>query len=252
MTFEVALVISIPWLAKFIGRPETNLPISWIPEPGVRETLETFGYVAGAFGVGIVLAAVGAWHTQQYRRLLLTWAVLPFVLALMASLVEPVFLDRYLIVSAPAFAVLGAVGIVEIAGAWRGVAVAAVAIASAIGLAAWYAPDGSDNWAGENWREATVFVMRAGGATTEPEPTKTAFLYYGGRLADNGWLIERSGQAGFAPSPHVKAEFGARLRVLQMPHPPSSPTSHGASFGRTAAFRTASARVAECGARAYS
>jgi hypothetical protein len=70
-----------------------------------------------------------------------------------------------------------------------------------LGLALWYDRDGGDNWRGENWREATAYVMReAGGAQPYPEWAHFAFTYYGGRRVDNGWVIAWRG-AGIASRP---------------------------------------------------
>lgn len=44
-----------------------------------------------------------------------------------------------------------------------------------------------------------------------------AYLYYGGRLANTEWVIERRPREGFARDPDVVRYFGDRLRVMHDP-----------------------------------
>jgi mannosyltransferase len=210
-------VSSIPWLWNLMSRPADQLPTIWIRDPTVSYVGLTLLEVGGAFGVGVALAAIGVLLVREHRRLLVVWALLPFAVALVASLHDPVFVDRYLIVCSPAFAMLGAVALVRLAGKARVVATGATAAAAAVGLFLWYAPDGSRNWAGEDWRAATAFAMNRGGAEVFGSNPRTAYVYYGGRFARTGLVIERRSRHGFAENSHVVAQFGRKVRVVRKP-----------------------------------
>ena len=70
--------------------------------------------LSGPAVIGILLAVLGAivlLRDPERRRVgasISIWAGLPIVLALLGLLVKPVFLDRYVILTAPAFALLAA------------------------------------------------------------------------------------------------------------------------------------------------
>jgi len=212
-----AALASVPWIVRTktvddlheFGDPGT--PLTWLPAPSFSAVAEAAISVPGALGVGVVIAALGVWRLEEHRSLLLVWAGLPWLLALAISLVQPAFLDRYLIVSCPAFAILGAVALV------RGVnlrrwTVPATAVATGIGLMLWYAPSGGDNWLGENWRAATELVMQeGGGAQVTPTWARTAFHYYGGREGETGLIVVRQRTTGEP----VYAKFGEWLHVLK-------------------------------------
>lgn len=116
------------------------------------------------------------------------------------------------IVLCPAFAVLGGVALAALAPRVRAMAAVPV-MAGAIGaLLIWYSPDGSENWAGEDWRAATAFVMQQGGVVAvHPEWAAVAYEYYGGKMAPTGLAVERS-SAGDRP---VWASFGSNLHVVE-------------------------------------
>jgi mannosyltransferase len=215
-TWYVVAVALIPWLWVFVSRPPSELPTAWIPELTPQYAALTSLEVSGAMGVGLALALVGLRFVQTHRRLLVAWAFLPFALAGIASVLDGVFLSRYLIVCTPAFALLGGVGIVGLVGKMRVLAVTATAAATVLGLVVWYSPDGSTNWQGEDWKAATEFVMRHGGAEIGTPESEHAYLYYGGRIAKTGWVVERRPWGGFSERPDVYAHFGWRLRVLRL------------------------------------
>ena len=218
----IAAAYSVPWFMHIGNRHELELPTSWIQEPTVGDVVQALTQLSGALGIGLALAIVGMAFAERYRALLGTWALLPLVLSLVASLIDPVFVSRYLIVSCPAFAMLGAIALARLTGRLRAVAVVAVSAGTIVGLVLWYSPDGSDNWNGENWRAATAMVMRDGGARVVPKWAETPYTYYGGRLAETGWVIERLDVDAeeFEANPHVRAQFGEKLRVLRRPSGP--------------------------------
>jgi hypothetical protein len=156
---------------------------------------------------------VGAFYVKDERRtLLVAWAALPFAISLVVSLVNPVLLDRYLIVSCPAFAVLGAVALTSLPkrASVAAASVAAAAIALALGLS--YARDGSESWHGEDWRAATAFAMENGGALVNPAWASIAYEYYGGTRGDARWVIELRAP-GEKWDRTCSVAFGDKLRV---------------------------------------
>ena len=103
---------------------------------------------------------------------LATWAFGPILLALVISIARPIFLDRYLVTTAPAFAMLAAVAVMSVAGRLRAGVV--------VGQPLWRPRSGSwcgtqtaddGNWRGEDWRSAVATVMaRRGDAASSSLP----------------------------------------------------------------------------------
>jgi hypothetical protein len=116
------------------------------------------------------------------------WAFAPFVLALLVSFVQPIYLDRYLIVAAPAYALLAGVAIMGVGAPLRAGLIVAVVVATGLGLAQWYSTADDGNWRGENWRDAVRMVTeRSGEADTVvvvPWSAHPAAEYYGARPVD--------------------------------------------------------------------
>lgn len=228
VTLAGVSIVTLPWLLDFATRPDYERPTVWITSPSLRQVGEIGWTLPGAFGIGLALAAVGAYLTPAHRRLLVAWAVMPFAISLAASVYDPVLQDRYLIVCVPAFAILGAVALVELAGRVRIAAAAAVSGTTVVALVLWYAPDSGDNWTGENWREATALVMQDGGAVIVPTYLEPVYRYYGGRVANTGWILERmppSRRFDERFDEHVVATFGDELRAVH--HPLTSATNAG-------------------------
>jgi hypothetical protein len=142
------------------------------------------------------------------------------------------FLDRYLITAAPAFAMLAAVALMALSVRLRAGAVGVAAVATAVGLVLWYAPSEGANWRGEDWRAAVASVRaRAGEADAVivvPWWTHDAAEYYGAPVSDtstadsiwvlhwseNGPAIPRSERAALGFGDHVLVEtrqFGWRV-----------------------------------------
>ncbi|NUR91279.1 MAG: hypothetical protein HOY71_45015 [Nonomuraea sp.] len=97
--------------------------ISWIPQRGPEAWLKFPKMAAGATGTGVllfVLALAGAavlWTSAERRwgAALAGWLVLPPLLLLAVShLVTPVYVDRYLFVTAPALALLAGVAVAAV------------------------------------------------------------------------------------------------------------------------------------------
>ncbi|MET9340522.1 glycosyltransferase family 39 protein [Nonomuraea sp. NPDC003804] len=115
--------------------------ISWIPQRGPEVLLKFPKMAAGASGIGLLLFAVAlAGAVLMIRRdtrwglALSGWLLLPPVLLLAVShLVTPVYVDRYLFVTAPALALLAAIAVAELP---RFAVPAAVALTVAAGALA--------------------------------------------------------------------------------------------------------------------
>ena len=93
--------------------------MNWLTFPTPEETAHSLLDVSGAAGLGLLLASGGCGcctepGTSIGPIWLATWAFTPFVVALLISIARPIFLDRYLIVASPAFALLGAIAILGV------------------------------------------------------------------------------------------------------------------------------------------
>lgn len=148
---------------------------------------------ACAAGLGLLLAIVGFWVLRPARKTDLAvwlgvWAFTPFVLALLPSLVRPVFLDRHLSVAAPAFALFAAVAVTGVGRRLGAVAGLAAVVATSIGLVAWYETGDRGNWRSEDWRSAVSTVLERRGENdaivVAPASAQPAATYYGARVSD--------------------------------------------------------------------
>ena len=201
----IILAFGVTWVAQLAMR--TRGPTSetaWIPFPSAAYVRGSLLGISGAAGVGLVLALFGLWALWRARERDLplwlgSWAFGPFVFALLISFARPVFVDRYLVVAAPAFAMLAAVGLTSLAGRIRTGATLAVVVATCFGLVLWYQTTLKGNWRGEDWRAAASFVQsRTGGdVVAVPWWTHNESDYYGLQArdtatADSVWLLSWS------------------------------------------------------------
>jgi mannosyltransferase len=158
----IVAILAVPWAATTAMRSRNQM--GWIDFPTPEVAAHAVLDVSGAAGIGLLLAGLGFWVLRRTGRSelsvwLAAWAVCPFALALLVSIFQPMFVDRFLIATAPAFAMLAAVGLLGVRPRLRWAAAAAVVVATAIGLAQWYAPKDGGNWRGEDWRTATRTVL---------------------------------------------------------------------------------------------
>ena len=153
------------------------------------------------------------------------WAFSPFAVSLVASLRQPIFLDRYLLVAAPAFALLGGVALMGVRRRARIVLVACVVGATVAGLGEWYSIGEGGNWRGEDWRSASEYVRgRTDGAVVVvPWWANTAAAYYGARVddtstADSVWVLSWSEDGHDLPAAE-RAPLGFGRHELVESHP---------------------------------
>jgi mannosyltransferase len=186
--------IGVPWVAQLAMRTDDEASeTAWIPYPSAQYAASALLGVSGMIGLGVLFAAIGAWFLWRDGRgsiagWLLAWAFGPFVLALVVSVARPAFLDRYLVISTPAFAMLAAVTVAGLAGRLRVAAVAVALVATVVGLALWYDTGADGNWRGENWRDAVAMVSERRADADEvvvvPWWAHDAADYYGASTED--------------------------------------------------------------------
>ncbi|HSJ92542.1 MAG TPA: glycosyltransferase family 39 protein, partial [Gaiellaceae bacterium] len=234
----VAGAFAVPWAALVALRSTgEGVAMDWLTFPSLETAVWAVADVSGALGVGAVLAVVGVVALRRAGRSELAtwlgvWAAAPFALSLLVSLVRPIYLDRYLLVAAPAFALLAAVALFALAPRVRLLAASALAAATAFGVVQWYALGVNGNWRGEDWRSATALVLErraeADAVVVAPWSAAPAARYYGAEVvdvstADRIWVLAWSETAeettaeerralGFGEHRLVeRAEFGRRL-----------------------------------------
>lgn len=198
----IVVAIAVPWAATVAMRSTgQGAGMAWLQPPSVGTVARAVADVSGVAGLGLALAAIGLALLLAVKRELATWlaawALAPFALALAITAVTPVFLDRYLIVAAPAFALLAGVAVVH-AGRRLGPALMLAATAvTAFALASWYSTSEDGNWRGEDWRRAVTALRAESGGTdvvVVPWWANLAAAYYGAApssvsTADSVWVI---------------------------------------------------------------
>jgi uncharacterized membrane protein len=194
-TVAIALSIIPPVLFVLTNKGQQ---VDWIPKPGLGQLANVISEFAGspsALPVYIALwwlalrycirprSADGAnlqnWHTA----LVITWAILPTLLALLLSLKRPMLVPRYLLVSAPASVLLAALGAAQISIKRSKVLISAAVLLSLAFVAVRYARPKED------WRGASAYVLsqaRKGDAVAVvPWWSEAPFAYYNFRSGNH-------------------------------------------------------------------
>lgn len=217
----IVLAVGVPWSAQVTMRSAgENAVMSWLQYPTLEAISRGVLEISGAGWFGIVLALVGLWvlwrASQRDRATwLAVWAFSPFAVVLVVSIVQPIYLDRYLIAAAPAFAVLAAIAVTGVARRLGATLLVLAAATTAVALIQWYAYPASANWRGEDWRAASEFVTeRADGtaAVVVPWSASPAAEYYGADVvsvstADAIWVVTWS-ETGHRLPPDERAPLG--------------------------------------------
>jgi len=181
----VIVALGAPWA---FARASQTPAQDWLDRPSPRVALDTLLDVSGAAGLGLLLAVVGLVVLRRAGRRDLAlwigvWAFAPFVLALAVSFVTPIYLDRYLITAAPAFALLAGVGVLGVGRRLGALMAGAAVVATIIGLVGWYSAADRGNWRGEDWRDAVATVLErrseSNAVIVVPWWANPAAAYYG-------------------------------------------------------------------------
>ena len=214
-------VLGVPFAAITAMRSTgQGVNINWIQYPSPGEAAHALLDVSGAAGLGLLLASIGlrVLYRTERRELAVwlgCWAFAPFALGLVVSIFKPIYLDRFLIGAAPAFALLAAIGVLGLRPRLRLVAASAAVVATSIGLVLWYAPKDGGNWRGEDWRAASRAALAEHGSddiVVAPWWANPGAKYYGvpvrdTSLADSIWVLSWSEEGHRLPT-SVRAPLG--------------------------------------------
>jgi mannosyltransferase len=225
----VVVAIGVPWVAQIAMRSTgEGVAMNWLGAPTFEKGAWAMLDVSGAAGLGVLLGLVGLvllWRVGDRDRFawLSTWAFAPFAVALVVTIVRPIYLDRYLMIAAPAFALLGGVALTRLTPRLRVAAGVALAVAVLVGLAAWYSTTDDGNWRSEDWRSATEFVLERSGdadaVVVAPWSAAPAARYYGAEpvdtsRADSIWVLTWSETGDdITPSERRALNFGEHRLV---------------------------------------
>jgi hypothetical protein len=119
----VILMTALPGLTYVFRASPENLHFIWMPAATPTEVWRLAKFFGGSgikvclalilWIAGLVAIARARWRDPEeywHGMLIVSWALLPAVIAALVSLVHPIFMARYLIFSLPAMALLAATG----------------------------------------------------------------------------------------------------------------------------------------------
>ena len=243
----IICALGVPWAAQIAMRSTgEGVAMDWLKAPSGDVALQALLDVSGASGLGVLLGLLGffiLWRARTHAAAvwLGVWALSPFVVALVVSTLQPIYLDRYLLVAAPAFALLGGVALTRSVRRFRLALAALTMVVTAVGLGQWYSTS-DGNWRGEDWRSAVRTVLQRRGEAdaivVAPWSAAPAARYYGADVvdvstADRIWVIAWSEtkddisaieRRGLGFGDHVRAaklRFGRRLSAQLWVRPSS-------------------------------
>jgi mannosyltransferase len=210
-------LLASPFLIGVYRRDSEAGTLVWNDRISAGRTLLALLEISGAVGVGLLLSVVALVVAPRERLLLASWAFGPLLICAALTPFEHALVDRYLLVSAPAFALLIAAALSALRGPWRLGAAGALAAGVVASLMIWYSPTGSDNWAGQDWKAATRYAMQQGGATVEPSLAVPAFTYYGGVVRNTGLVLVLGQAPADTHDASVVGQFGYLLTARKKP-----------------------------------
>ena len=223
----IASAIAVPWAATIAMRSTgAGVGMNWLTAPSPATVAHAVLDVSGIAGLGVVFGVAGLFVlTRRLQRpdlavWLATWAFAPFVLALLPSAFRPIFLDRFLILAAPAFALLAAVAVTGVGRRVGAAALVAAVAATSLGLVEWYGTSDRGNWRGEDWRGAVAYVRGRtdGDVVVVPWWANVAASYYGAKVAgtstaDSVWVLSFSDDGEIPASERTPLGFGEHRLV---------------------------------------
>jgi hypothetical protein len=121
------LITALPGLTYVLRASPENLHFMWMPKAMPSEIWRLAKFFGGSgvkVGLALILWIAGLVAIAKARRgdpedywrgmLIVSWALLPAVIAAVVSLIHPIFISRHFIFSLPAMALLAAVGMTAI------------------------------------------------------------------------------------------------------------------------------------------
>ena len=168
----LAVLPLLVWVYQIYQQPEAFFGIGWIKVPQLVDLWHTLlnfslGFVSafdairwGAALLLVALAFLGArsgWRVETGASLVVLWALLPIILTYLFSLRRPVYIDRFLILSAPAWLLLAAKGLDSFRKRAFTVAVSAVVLLWIYGVATYNFGPGQLK---EDWRSAGQYLSQ--------------------------------------------------------------------------------------------
>ncbi len=199
------LLLCAPALVFLVlqGRTVTT---AWIAPVSPKQLFRLLQFYSGSglkFILMALLWAAAVWHIVRRPKnsserwhiaLLLSWVIVPILLAYVVSLRQSVFAFKYLMVSLPAVLILAANGAASLPRSARWIVVSTLAVASCVTVVAAYRKPIED------WRDVSAFVeqnFQPGDAIAfSPPYARNAFDYYWDRTGNGGLKI-------LAPKPLV-------------------------------------------------
>jgi len=171
-------------VSAFVGREGK---IDWIKPPSINDVAKTLAAFADHsslllvlfLGAAIAAIAIAIVHRRFWPDgFVATWLLLPLALTFLVSYLKPMFVSYYLIICLPAFILLSASAVMRL----HETRLRAVLVAAMLGLSVFQLSQFYRRERGENWREATRFVLssaRDGDAIVfYPAWSHKAFDYY--------------------------------------------------------------------------
>ena len=218
----IICALGVPWAAQIAMRSTGDgVAMNWLKAPSGDVALRALLDVSGATGLGVLLSLLGVfilWRASGRPDAvwLGTWALSPFAFALLVTTVRPIYLDRYLLVAAPAFALLGGVALTGLGRRRGGSCRGTVIVVTAVGLARWYSATTPTARGGLEGCTRTVLDRRGDGEAivVAPWSAAPAARYYGADVVDVSsanriWVITWSETRVTSPPTERR---GARIR----------------------------------------
>lgn len=162
-------VLLLP-LAVFALTRDTG-QLAWVSKANIHDVYGVIDSLAGGgklLGVAYFVCCSAALPLTlrtwvQYRSsfdtwrygLVLSWLVVPVLIAFVVSLWKPIFVDRFLIVCLPALVLLAAIGVAQIRQRWMLVSCLVVLLLLSARRIPWYRAQPEK----EDWRGATSYVL---------------------------------------------------------------------------------------------